>query len=60
MRESILPTSSISTHLVAMLRMAEKLYWAMRSTPEPRYIIQDWTANPWNMTMVTDLIIFIT
>ena len=42
-----------------MLLMAEKLYWAMRSTPEPRYIIQDWTANPWSIIMIIILIIFL-
>ena len=43
-----------------MLLMAEKLYCAMRSTPEPRYIIQDWTANPWRIiSMITFLIIFL-
>ena len=26
----------------------------MRSTPEPRYIIQDWTANPWSIIIHGD------
>ena len=45
-----------------MLLMAEKLYCAMRSTPEPRYIIQDWTANPWRIIimMIILMIILIT